>query len=143
MAEPAAPAPGGVPAPGGPRRPRLGAASPPVVTAVVGLLCGAAAGLRLGVPGLVSGLLATGVVLAFFWSGRVPLLLARGSGRWAALLVLLVNYALRLLVVAVVLRLAARAGVVVPRVVGGTVVACALAWTGALVGLLLRTESTG
>lgn len=122
---------------------RLGrAASPPVVTLLVGLLCGAAAASRLGTPGLVSALLATALVVGFLWTGRVPLLLAGGSGRWAALLVLLVNYALRLLVAVVVLRAAARAGIVVPPVVGGTIVACALAWTGALVALLLRSEGT-
>ncbi|MDP9496093.1 MAG: hypothetical protein M3P46_00160 [Actinomycetota bacterium] len=113
---------------------------PALVTLLVGLACGLAAASRLGRPGLVSALLAAGVVVLFFWSGRVPLIAAGSTGRAAALLVLLTNYALRVLLAAVALRLAARAGVVVPRVVGGTVVACALAWTTALVVLLLRRE---
>ena len=113
---------------------------PALVTLLVGLALGLAAASRLGRPGLVSALLATGVVVLFFWSGRVPLIAAGSTGRAAALLVLLTNYALRVLLAAVALRLATRAGVVVPRVVGGTVVACALAWTTVLVALLLRGE---
>ena len=116
---------------------------PAVVTLGVGLLCSAAGALALGRPGFVSALLATAVVVLFFWSGRIPILAAGGTGRAAALLVLLTNYVLRVLLAAVLLRAAARAGVVVPRVVGGTVVACTLAWTTALVALLIRPEGRG
>ena len=114
----------------------------PAATLVAGLGCAAVGGVQAGGRGAVSALLATAVVIGFLWSGAVPLLLARTSGGALTLLLLLLNYALRLLVALAVLRLAARAGWVLPPVLGLTVVVCALTWTGAQVVLLLRSEGT-
>lgn len=112
----------------------------PVVTLVTGAGCAVLAGLQLGGRGVLSAALATALVIAFFWSGLVPLLLARDRQEraGAALVVLLVNYVLRLLLVLVVLRLAALGGVVDARAVGLTVIAGALAWTAAQAVTLIR-----
>jgi hypothetical protein len=103
----------------------------PAVTLAAGAVCAVVGGVQLGGKGVVSAVLAVLVVTAFFWSGLVPLLLARGQAAGFSLVVLLLNYALRLVLVLALLRVAARLGAVDARTVGVSVVVCALAWTGA------------
>lgn len=114
----------------------------PLATLVAGAVCAAVAAVQLGGRGVLSALLATAVVAGFFWSGLLPLLLAgdREERAGAALVVLLVNYALRLVLVLLVLGAAARAGAVDDAAVGLTVVVCALVWTGTQAALLARAR---
>ncbi len=122
------------------RRRRVPAA--PAATLSVGLACAGAAGVQVGSRGAVSALLATAVVIGFLWSGALPLLVLRGSAGGSGLLLLLLNYALRLVLALAVLRVSVRAGWVLPPVLGLTVVACALTWTTAQVVLLSRSGGT-
>jgi hypothetical protein len=124
-----------------PRADRLAA---PLATLLAGGCCALVAGLQLGGVGVLSAALGTALVAAFFWSGLLPLLLAHAAGdrAGAALLVLLVNYALRLVLLLVVLTVAARSGAVDDGAVGLTVVVCALVWTGVHAARLGRVSST-
>lgn len=114
----------------------------PAATVVTGAACCVVAAGTAGVRGVAAALLATAVVLAFFGSGIVPLLLVRGSQAqsWSglALGVLLLTYTLRLAAVLLVLRLVSRAGAISAREFGLTVIGCALAWTATHVGLAVR-----
>ena len=122
----------------------LGGRAAPLVTLVAGVACAAVAGVALGWLGVRSALLATALVASFFWSGLVPLLLARLSERAAALsmIVLLTNYALRLVLALVVLAAATRSGWVDGGAAGLTLIACSLSWVGTQVALLGRSGST-
>ncbi len=112
----------------------------PAATLAAGVLCAVVAGLRLGAPGVVSALLATAVVAAFFRSGLLPLALAgeRAERGGLALLVLLTNYALRLVLVLLVLAAAAARGWVDRGAVGLALVVCTLVWTTASAVALTR-----
>ncbi len=117
----------------------------PLVTLVAGLVCAlVAASSGGGGRGAVSALLGTGVVVLFFWSGLVPLLLVRGQEDRAALGlgVLLVNYTLRLALALLLLRAADSAGAVDTEVLGITIIITTLVWTGAHVALLSRSRPT-
>lgn len=112
----------------------------PMTTAVVGALCAIPAGVAEGGRGVLSALLGTAVVLAFFWTGIVPILLARDeTSKGLATGVLLLTYTLRLAVAVAVLRVAGRSDALSQRWVGLTVIGCALAWTVAQVVRGLRT----
>ena len=111
---------------------------------MAGGACAVVAGVQLGATGAVSAVLAALVVVVFFWSGLLPFLLAgpdaaRGG---LAMLVLLTNYALRLVLALVLLQAASRAGLVDPQALGVSLVVCALVWTAAQVSLLGR-QGTG
>lgn len=112
----------------------------PVAAAAAALVCALVAGVQLGGRGVLSALVALVVVVAFFWSGLLPVALASGREERAGgtVLVLLVNYALRLVLVLVVLRVTARLDVVDARAVGVSLVACALSWVLAQAVLLAR-----
>ena len=112
----------------------------PVATLLAGVLCAGVAGAQLGLRGVLSAALATAVVAVFFWSGTAPLALASlpAASVGLGLLVLLVNYALRLLLALVVLALAVRSGDVDRAATGLTLIACALVWTTAQAVRLAR-----
>ena len=110
----------------------------PGATLVAGAVCAVVGGVQLGGRGVASAALAVVVVVAFFWSGLVPLLLSRGQQAGLSLVVLLLNYVLRLVFVLALLRVAARLGAVDARAVGISVVVCALAWTGGQAVALAR-----
>ena len=114
------------------------------VTALVGAACAVVGGIAIGARGVVSALVAVGVVVLFFWSGLVPLVFARVSGNAGlSFIVLMTNYALRLVLALVALAAATRAGLVDGAAVGLTLIACTLTWTGAQVALLSRSGGTG
>ena len=119
-------------------------AAAPVVTALTGGICAAVAAGTLGGRGVLSALLATAVVALFFWSGLLPLLVARAAPEQAglAMIVLLTNYGLRLVMALVVLAAATRAGVVDAGAVGLTLIVCSLAWTTTQAALLTRSGGT-
>ena len=123
---------------------RPGGAAVPLATAAVGAACAVIGAFALGGRGALSALLATAVVLGFFWSGQLPLLVARvvPDAPGLALVVLMTNYALRLLLALVLLAAAARADLVDGGAVGLTLIACALTWTTAQVARLSRSGST-
>ena len=87
---------------------------------------------------------ATVVVLLFFWTGALPVLLVGGETSRAALglLVLLMTYALRLLAVLLVLAVAEASGAVDARWLAGTLIALALVWTATSVALVGRSRAT-
>ncbi|MCW2776727.1 MAG: hypothetical protein JWN17_452 [Frankiales bacterium] len=115
----------------------------PLTTLATGAVCAVVGGVRLGERGVVSAALGAGVVLLFFWSGLVPILLSRGQEDRAAmgLAVLLVNYTLRLALALLLLRGADHAGLVHPRTLGLTVIATTIAWTTTQVALLGRVPT--
>lgn len=94
-----------------------------------------------GVRGALSVWLGAAVVLGFFGSSALPLLVVRGQEQraGAGTAVLLLTYTLRLAVAVAVLRLAGRSDAVEPRWTGIAVVAGALAWVGAQAVVSLRT----
>ena len=111
-------------------------------TFVAGLLCSALAWVAAGPEGLVSGLLATLLVVAFFWSGLVPLYVTRAleAKVGVGLGVLLLTYTLRIALIVLVLRLAVRSESLDGRWLGVTLIACALTWTAVHVAVVVRTS---
>ena len=118
-----------------------------LVSSLVGGACAAVAGLADGEHAALSALLGLGLVLGFLPAGTIPFVLAGdtkdGKGSFA-FLVLAMNYALRLVLALVVLKLAARSDWVVGRSVGLTVIACTAAWTATHVyfGLARKHQPT-
>ena len=114
-------------------------------TLAAGMLCSAVAWVVAGPEGLVSGLLATILVVAFLWSGLVPLHVTRAleSRVGVGLGVLLLTYALRLALVLVVLRLAAPTEYLDGRWLGLTMIGCALTWTAVHVAVVVRADRAG
>lgn len=104
----------------------------PGLTLLVGVVCAVLAGLLVGGRGVLAAVVGTVVVLAFFGSGIVPLLVVRGedeSSKGLATGILLLTYTLRLAVAVAVLRVGSKTEVVDRRSLGLSVIACALAWT--------------
>ena len=98
-----------------------------------------------GVPGAPLGAaLGALLVLAFFTTGAVPLLMVGGELSRAGLgfVVLLMTYALRLVALLVVLTVVSRSGVADVRWLALTVIALTLVWVGAQVALVGRSRST-
>ena len=105
----------------------------------------ALAGLRAGVDGAPLGaLLASVLVLLFFWIGAVPLLLVGGNLSLAGpgFLLLMMTYVMRLIGLAVVLTLAGRSEAVDREWLAGTLIACTLVWIVTQVALLGRSRIT-
>lgn len=110
------------------------------------------AGLTSALVGLLSGregaapgaLVATVVVLVFFWTGALPVLMVGGETSRAAigLFILLMTYALRLVGVLLVLALAEASGSVDSRWLALTLIALTLVWTGTQVALVKRSRAT-
>lgn len=116
----------------------------PVTTALTGgasALLGASAGVD-GAP--LAALVATVVVLLFFWTGAIPLLLVGGDASRAGigLLVLLMTYGLRLVALLVALTLAIRSGAADTQWLARTVIACTLVWVGTAAALVGRSRAT-
>lgn len=109
---------------------------PAALTVVAGAVCAVLGGLAEGPSGALSALLGAVVVLGFFASGIVPLLLVReedARSKGLATGLLLLTYTFRIAVAVAVLRVGSRAESLDQRWVGISVIACALAWTGAQV----------
>ncbi len=104
-------------------------------------LAGSLAGREGAAPGAV---VATVVVLLFFWTSALPVLLVGGQTSRAAIgfVILLMTYALRLVAVLVVLAVCAASGVVDQRWLALTLIALTLVWTGTQVALVGRSRAT-
>ena len=119
---------------------RWGAAA---ATLLAGAACAVAAGVAEGGSGALSALLGAVVVLGFFGSGIVPLLVVRGddeSSKGLATGILVLTFTLRLAVAVAVLRVGSATDALDQRWLGLSVIACALAWTG---GQVVRTFRGG
>lgn len=115
----------------------------PLATLVAGGICAAVAGASLGGAGVVSGLAAAVVVVAFFAGGSLPMLLTgQQDSAGLGLVVLLTNYAFRLGFALLVLLVAVGAGWADRRAVGVSVVVCALVRVNTAVLLLGRVRGT-
>lgn len=128
----------------GPLRRVDGPRAAPLTTLVAGLVS-ALAGALAGVSGAPLGaLVAALVVLCFFWTGAVPLLLvgADTSRAGIGLVVLIASYVLRLVAVFVVLAVATGTGDVHTRWLAVTVIACTLVWVATSVALVGRSRAT-
>lgn len=115
----------------------------PAATVLAGAACAIGAGVTEGGSGALSAALGALVVLGFFGSGIVPLLVVRGddeSSKGLATGILLLTYTLRLAVAVAVLRIGAATEALDQRWLGLSVIACALAWTG---GQVVRTFHDG
>ena len=127
------------------RLPHLdGPRTAPLTTLAAGLLS-ALAGAVVGVDGAPLGaLLASGLVLLFFWIGALPLLLVGGNVSLAGpgFLLLMTTYALRLVGLLVVLTLAGRSGAVDRPWLAGTLIGCTLVWVLTQVALVGRSRVT-
>ena len=111
-------------------------------TVAVGAVCSMVAWVVAGSAGAMSAALATVIVVGFFWTGTIPVVLtdrARLSPA-AGLAVLLLTYTLRLAVVLLILRLLGSVDFVDRRWLGGTIIGCALTWTFVHIGV---SRSTG
>lgn len=99
-----------------------------------------AAWLDAGAGGLVAGLIATLLVIGFFWTGLLPLFAVKGPDASMAtgLAVLLFTYTARLAVVLVVLVLSRRWDFLDERWAGVTIIASALTWIATHVALTIR-----
>ena len=127
------------------RLPHLdGPRTAPLTTLAAGV-GSALAGLAAGVDGAPLGaLLASVLVLLFFWIGAVPLLLVGGDLSLAGpgFLLLMTTYALRLVGLFVVLTLASRSAAVDLRWLAGTLIGCTLVWVLTQVALVGRSRVT-
>lgn len=115
-----------------------------VTTAVAGVVAALAGAVVAGSAGLLAGLVGTVLVLLFFAGGTLPLALTDGRDGRAGLgfVVLGLTYALRLVLAVAVLSVATASGHVDRRVMGLTVIGCALVWTATQVvlGVGRRTQ---
>ncbi len=121
----------------GPRAAPLTTLAAGVVSALAGALAGVS-----GAP--LGALVAAVVVLCFFWTGALPLLLvgADTSRAGIGLVVLLMTYVLRLVAVFGVLALATGTDAVHSRWLALTVIACTLVWVATSVALVGRSRAT-
>lgn len=111
-------------------------------TVGVGATCSMVAWFVVGADGSASAAVGTVIVIGFFWSGTIPVVLADNArlGAGAGLALLLLTYTLRLAMVLLLLRLLSRADFVDRGWLGGTVIACALTWTAVHVGAATRSR---
>ncbi len=126
------------------RRTAWAAAATTLPTLFAGVVLAVVGSQTVGSRGPVSAALGTLLVLLFFWTGTLPLQVVRREQDRAAfgLVVLLMNYVLRLLLAVLVLALAERADAVDNRWTGLSVIACTLVWVGTQVALVSRVKST-
>ena len=114
------------------RRQPLAAARPALLlTLAAGAGCAVAAAVVAGSGGLWAAVAATALVIAFFASGALPVVLARHlpPNGMAGAGVLIVTYSLRLALIFIVLGVLTTADGVDTRWLGLTLMACALAYT--------------
>ncbi|MGH8775932.1 MAG: hypothetical protein ACRDWI_12420 [Jiangellaceae bacterium] len=115
-----------------------------LITLVVGMAMSVAGWAAAGSDGLVAGVAGTVVVIAFFWSGSIPVLVTRGAeNAGLGMGVLLLTYSVRIALVLIALTVVGRADVVDERWLGATVIACALCWAVAHAALALRGGASG
>lgn len=109
------------------------------LTALVAAVAAPAALVVRGPAGLAGAALGAALVLGFLLLGQVPVAqVARGRRRLGAAL-LIGLYTARVLLLLVAYRVVTASPAALDRqVLGGTVVACALAWTGGTVWSMLR-----
>jgi hypothetical protein len=114
-------------------------------TVVVGATCSMVAWFVVGADGFASAAIGTVIVVGFFWSGTIPVVLTDSArlGAGAGLALLLLTYTLRLAVVLLLLRLLSRADFVDRGWLGGTVIACALTWTAVHTAAAIRGRGAG
>lgn len=112
-----------------------------VVGGAVSATWGALAGVQ-GAP--LGAALAVVLVLVFFSTGALPLLLVGGELSRAGLgfLVLMMTYALRLVALLVVLTVVSRSEAVDVRWLAVTLIALTLVWVGAQVAVAGRSRTT-
>jgi hypothetical protein len=113
-------------------------------SAIAGLGCLLTGWLVHGRPGLLAGLVALVLVVGFFVTGSIPLLLADGTGArsGAALMLLLLTYTLRLAVVLFALALIAGGRAVDSGWLGVSIIICALVWCAVHVGVVIHRSRT-
>lgn len=113
-------------------------------TLLAGLVCAAGSWATYGASGLVSAALGALVVVAFFSTGLLPLLLAGSAAPRAgmALALLLLTYTLRLALVLLGLRLAERAEFLHAPSLGTTIIGCAVVWCALHVVAVIRASRT-
>ena len=116
----------------------------PVACVLAGLLSAVAALLLDREGGPLGAAVATAVVLLFFWTGALPVLLVGGETSRAAIgfFILLMTYALRLVAVLLVLAVAEASSTVDEQWLALTLIALALVWTGVQVALVGRSRAT-
>ena len=116
----------------------------PVACVLAGLLSAVGAVLLDREGGPLGAAVATAVVLVFFWTGALPVLLVGGETSRAAigLFILLMTYALRLVAVLLVLAVAQVSSTVDEQWLAMTLIALALVWTGTQVALVGRSRAT-
>ncbi len=125
------------------RRNRIAA----LATSVAGLLAVLVSALAVGSDGPGSAVLGAALVLVFFSAGSLPFVVAGDgtAGRSGlAFMVLGMTYVLRILLGVAVYAVATQAEAVNTKVVGFTVIGCALVWTNTLVvlGVMRRYQPT-
>lgn len=118
---------------------RLGP-GPVALTLLAGAVCAVVAVTLVGGRGALSAALAAVLVLGFFRSGRLPLVLAGGPVGGLAVVVLLTNYVLRLALALLLLVAAVEAGWVDRRALGISVIVCGLAYVNGAVLRLVRAR---
>ena len=112
-----------------------------LATLVAGVLAAGIGAVVSGPDGARAALVGAVLVLFFLSAGALPLVIAGdGSGDRGRLgfLVLATTYALRLVIAVAVLTAASASGGIDSRVMGLTVIGCALVWTGTQAFLGLR-----
>jgi ATP synthase protein I len=112
-----------------------------LVAGVASAVGGAVAGVD-GAP--LAALVASVVVLLFFWAGALPLLLVGGDLSLAGVgfLLLMMTYVLRLVGLVIALTLASRSDAVDTRWLALTVIGCTLVWVVTQVALVGRSRAT-
>lgn len=107
-----------------------------------GVLCTLGGWLAVGTNGLVSGALATVLVVVFLTTGLVPVRLIQRPQDYPGLsiAVLLLTYALRMVLVLMALTLLGRAGISDGTWLAVTIVLVALTWSGAHIAYAVRAS---
>ena len=111
-----------------------------LVTLAAGAVAVLVAWVAVGSDGPLSAGLGTGIVLAFFGMGTLPLALAGEGMNGLAWLMLGMGYVLRIMVGVVVYAIAVTSDAIDRQVVGLTVIACALVWLNTQLFLGLRRK---
>jgi ATP synthase protein I len=109
-------------------------------TLVVGVLATALAWLLTGVPGLVGGVIATVIVVAFFAVGQLVVGSVLRSNPQMAMTVALMTYLLKIGVLFVLIILFAGTTAFNTKSFAAVIVACTIAWTVVEVWVFARTK---
>jgi len=109
---------------------------------LAGLACATVASVAAADEGVLGAVLGTLLVVGFFVSGRVPLLLAHHGGLQvrAGVGLLLLTYTLRLAVALMVLAVAGQSEAISRRWLGISIIVSALAWSSLQLVSLLRAS---